>query len=239
MPDASAATAAFDLVGELTKRILSGVILAALLLGDLWIGKGWFAALLAVGALLLLREFMRLVWRGWRSPSARVAWFVFAVAYIGAAVAGLWFTRSQDNGFLASLLLFAAVWATDIGGFVAGRSIGGPKIAPRISPNKTWAGYFGAIVATVLVVFAALSWQFDAMPWDWHPVTLALYGSACMAVATVAQAGDFFESWLKRRAGMKDSGSLIPGHGGLFDRVDGLLPVAAIFPPLLQIVSHP
>ena len=226
-------------MSELTKRILSGVLLATLLLGDLWVGAGWFAALLAVGTLILWREYARLIWRGWPSVAARSIWVVLGVGYIGSAIYGLWFAREQ--GFFAALLLFVSVWATDVGAFVFGRVIGGPKIAPRISPSKTWAGLFGAIIVTVLVVFSAVSLeakivsQVDSYPWDWG-LYICLWGAlACAFLAVVAQAGDFFESWLKRRAGMKDSGSIIPGHGGLFDRIDGLLPVAALFPLLTQL----
>lgn len=226
-------------MSELTKRILSGVVLATVLLGALWLGGWWFAAVLVIGAVILVREYVSLIWQGWRSPVARVAWLVFGLGYISIALWGLWFAREQ--GFIAALLLFLAVWATDIGAYAAGRSIGGPKIAPRISPSKTWAGLFGAIVATILVVFslvtidAKVNAGVDSYPWDWG-LFICLWGAlACAALAILAQMGDFFESWLKRRAGVKDSGALIPGHGGLFDRVDGLLPVAAVFPILAQV----
>ena len=143
-------------MNELTKRILSGVLLAVVLLGDLWLGEWWYVALLVIGAVLTFREYMRLVLRGW-TGSARLAWTLFGVAYIGAAVYGLWFARQQ--GFVAALFVFLLVWATDIGAYAFGRTIGGPKIAPSISPSKTWAGYFGAVVVTTLVAFSAVSIQ--------------------------------------------------------------------------------
>jgi phosphatidate cytidylyltransferase len=223
-------------MNELTKRVLSGALLAALLIGDLWLGEWWYIALLGVGSVLAFREYMRLILRGWRSNGVRLAWTVFGLLYIGAAVYGLWYARQQ--GFFAALLLFFVVWATDIGAFIFGRAIGGPKIAPSISPSKTWAGLFGAVVSVVAVVFSLVSWQLGLDPTGWG-LLFVFYGiAACTLIAVVAQAGDFFESWLKRRAGMKDSGTLIPGHGGLLDRIDGLIPVAAIF-PLLGQVSFP
>jgi phosphatidate cytidylyltransferase len=228
-------------VNELTKRILSGVLLAVVLLGDLWLGEWWYVALLAIGAVLALREYMRLVLRGW-TGGARVAWTVFGIVYIGAAIYGLWVARQQ--GFVAALFLFLVVWATDIGAYMFGRAIGGPKIAPSISPSKTWAGYFGAVVVTTLVAFTMVAVQAYAengvysFPWDWGLMICLWAALGCAIVAAVAQAGDFFESWMKRRAGMKDSGTLIPGHGGLLDRIDGLLPVAALF-PLLSAVAIP
>jgi phosphatidate cytidylyltransferase len=215
-------------VGELTKRILSGVILAALLLGDVWVGEGWFAALLAVGGLILAREYLRLIWRGWPSSTARALWTTFGVVYVGAAITGLWVARSTEEGFFVTMVLFGVVWATDIGGYVFGRSIGGPKIAPSISPSKTWAGLVGGVVTVAAFILVVFTFRTEQWPNQWG-VALPLSMAGAALIAIIAQAGDFFESWLKRRAGMKDSGALIPGHGGLFDRIDGLLPVAILF----------
>lgn len=116
------------------------------------------------------------------------------------------------------LVLWALVvtWATDIFAYFAGRSIGGPKLAPRISPNKTWAGLGGGIVGAAVVGGLVAHLFGLGSPF--------LYLGAPMAV--LAQAGDLYESWIKRRSGVKDSGTLLPGHGGVLDRLDGLLPVA-------------
>ena len=141
------------------------------------------------------------------------------------------------------------VVATDVGAYLAGRTFGGPKIAPRISPSKTWSGLFGGMIAAALVL-VAIAW-FELHPrmaveggcsvshtcptFAERAVPVALSG---FLLAVVAQAGDFFESWMKRRAGVKDSGRLIPGHGGLFDRLDGLMAVAFVtgFVPLLAVL---
>lgn len=215
-------------MSELNKRILSGVILAALLLGDVWVGDGWFVALLAVGGLILAREYLRLIWRGWPSRLQRVLWTAFGIAYIGAAIAGLWVARSTEEGFFVTMVLFGVVWATDIGAFVFGRLIGGPKIAPSISPSKTWAGLGGGMITVAVVILIIFTVRTEQWPNQWG-IALPLSMIGAVLIAVIAQAGDFFESWLKRRAGMKDSGSIIPGHGGLFDRIDGLLPVAILF----------
>jgi phosphatidate cytidylyltransferase len=106
-------------------------------------------------------------------------------------------------------------WTTDISAYFAGRAIGGPKLAPRISPNKTWAGLLGGMAgAAVIGWIAAHFLRIDGI--------FLLLGAP---MAALAQTGDLFESWIKRRAGVKDSGSILPGHGGLLDRLDGLLPV--------------
>ncbi|MGB1539806.1 MAG: phosphatidate cytidylyltransferase, partial [Rickettsiales bacterium] len=125
--------------------------------------------------------------------------------------------REPAMGGSLSLLLYllAVIWATDIGAYFSGKQIGGPKMAPRISPKKTWAGLLGGMLSAT-IIGVILAWFF---PFP-HTFLQALWISPLLAV--VAQIGDLFESWLKREAGMKDSGTLIPGHGGILDRVDGL-----------------
>ena len=106
-------------------------------------------------------------------------------------------------------------WTTDIGAYFAGRGIGGPKLAPKVSPNKTWAGLLGGMVGAAVIGWIAA-----------HFLRIAgIFLLLGAPMAALAQAGDLFESWIKRRAGVKDSGSILPGHGGLLDRLDGLLPV--------------
>lgn len=109
-------------------------------------------------------------------------------------------------------------WSTDILAYVAGRSIGGPKLAPRISPNKTWSGLAGGVAGAAVAGWAVAAWLDLGMPF--------LVAGAAMGV--IAQVGDLYESWVKRRAGVKDSGRILPGHGGVLDRVDGLMPVAFV-----------
>jgi phosphatidate cytidylyltransferase len=135
----------------------------------------------------------------------------------------------RPEGLLAVLQIVSAVIATDVGAYFAGRTLGGPKIAPKISPSKTWAGLIGGMIAAGLV-FVGWAMYVQAL----HPWTFAVNGAVA---AIIAQAGDFFESWMKRRAGVKDSGRLIPGHGGLFDRLDGLLAVSFVLGILLLLSS--
>ncbi|MFW2852248.1 phosphatidate cytidylyltransferase [Sphingomonas sp. TX0543] len=140
------------------------------------------------------------------------------VVYCGLPVLALVFLRRQHEGLVFTLWALALVWACDIGAYFAGRTIGGPKLAPAISPNKTWAGLLGGVAAASLFGMF-MHWRFG-LPWR---MTLAT-----PALAVLSQAGDLYESWLKRRAGVKDSGALIPGHGGVMDRLDGLVPVAPV-----------
>lgn len=146
-------------------------------------------------------------------------WPASGLLYAGLPAVALIWLRQQPEGFALVMWTMGIVWATDIFAYFAGRAVGGPKIWPAISPNKTWAGLIGGMKAAA--IFAGLfAW---GLGWPTHPLLYALLGAG---LAILAQAGDFFESWLKRRSGVKDSGTLLPGHGGIMDRVDGLVPVA-------------
>jgi phosphatidate cytidylyltransferase len=151
------------------------------------------------------------------------------IVYCGVPVLALVILRREDAGLVLALWTLALVWATDIGGFFAGRAIGGPKLAPRISPSKTWAGLGGGVVlagvlGAVLHIYAGL------------PLRLAV---VTPVLAVLAQLGDLYESVLKRRAGVKDSGNLLPGHGGILDRLDGLVPVAPVAALLVVLPQLP
>lgn len=140
------------------------------------------------------------------------------IIYTGLPVLALLLIRKQPDGLLFAIWAMALVWMCDIGAFFVGRAFGGARLAPMISPNKTWAGFVGGIIAAG--AFGAV------LHFGWGlPLRLTL---ATPLLAVVAQAGDLYESWLKRQAGVKDSGSILPGHGGLMDRLDGLMPVAPI-----------
>jgi phosphatidate cytidylyltransferase len=140
------------------------------------------------------------------------------MAYAAVPTISLLYLHDQYDGIHLMLWTLAIVWATDIGAYFAGRSIGGPKLAPTISPNKTWAGLIGGTVAAI-VVGVSLAHLLHL------PMRLAGF-SGLLAVA--GQAGDLYESAMKRRAGVKDSGRLLPGHGGAMDRLDGVVPVACL-----------
>lgn len=155
-------------------------------------------------------------------------WSFTGMAYAVWLVVSLVSLRGHDAGGLSALLLvFFAVWATDIAAYFGGRAIGGPKLMPAVSPNKTWAGAVSGVVATIFVCLVYLVWA-DALitqSTTHRTGALALVMAALLAglLSVAAQAGDLFESGLKRKFGVKDSGSILPGHGGFMDRVDGLV----------------
>jgi phosphatidate cytidylyltransferase len=146
----------------------------------------------------------------------RRAWIAGAVVYAGAlAVAPIVLRLDEEDGFLAVIFLLAIVWMSDIGAYFAGRALGGPKLVPQVSPNKTWAGAVGGLLAAILAAVAVA--KLAALSAIFPLAVLAL------ALSVFAQAGDLFESFLKRRFHAKDSSHLIPGHGGLMDRLDGFV----------------
>ena len=208
---------------ELATRTAVGVILIAIALVEALLG-GWpFAILVAAIATIMYLEWWRMVGK-WG-----LGWKLFGFVYcLLPAISLLWIRERAEyegigSGFDLLIWVFLVVWSTDIGAYFAGRAIGGPKLAPSISPNKTVAGLLGGVAAATVI---AGRWVYAArLP------GMLLWIAALFAVA--AQLGDLFESGLKRRAGVKDSGTWLPGHGGLLDRLDGLVPVAVLTAALM------
>ena len=157
------------------------------------------------------------------TPERRV-WAVTGFGYAAAAeLASVLLRLDPVQGWTALMLVLLVVWVTDIGGYFVGRGIGGPKLWPRVSPNKTWAGAIGGFAASL-----AVAWGFSAFGLG-KTSALLLLGSA---LSIASQLGDLFESAVKRRFGVKDSSHIIPGHGGLLDRLDGFVAavvLAAVF----------
>jgi phosphatidate cytidylyltransferase len=155
----------------------------------------------------------------------RQVWLAGGIPYAGCLIIAPIVLRSDNAyGFLAIIFLFATVWTTDIVSYFVGRAVGGPKLIPDVSPNKTWSGAIAGLLGAVLaaIVFAKL-----AAIAQWFAMAML-----AVVLSVFAQAGDIFESFLKRRFGAKDSGHLIPGHGGLMDRLDGFI-VASVVAALL------
>lgn len=188
------------------------------------------AAILIAGAgMLLIAVAVAVVAATTAAVIARDGWLPAGVIY--SAVFGVSLIAIRDApeyGFSALIFVLGIVWATDSGAFFAGRLIGGPKLWPRVSPKKTWAGAVGGLITGALAgAVAAILFGVQVTP---ELVAVAI------GLSAVCQIGDLFESWVKRRFGAKDSGSIIPGHGGIMDRVDGL--TFAAMAALLVGVGH-
>jgi phosphatidate cytidylyltransferase len=241
---------------DLATRVVSSLVLAIIALAGAWWG-GWVAAVVVSAAVVVVhREWSQLTRARGNISRALVAgvvavlfcatagYWMWAMA-IAILLAGAGFLVARDIwtpagvlysavlglgilavrlapefGLLGTIFLFGVVWAADSGAFAAGRLIGGRKLWPALSPGKTWAGAIGGLVAGLLAGVIVLGVAR-------LPVNLSAM-VVCLALALISQAGDLFESWLKRRVGAKDSGTIIPGHGGMMDRVDGLVFAAGL-----------
>jgi phosphatidate cytidylyltransferase len=196
--------------GPLTGRVaVGGLALALASLAALHNSIPWVVAALVLGAVAV----------GWLAARSGAAWAAAGLIYAGALVASPGLIRiSPSFGLPAILWLFAVVWGADIAAYFAGRLFGGPRLWPTVSPGKTWSGAFvGALAGGVLgLMLAAWTSRLAALFW------------LGLATAIVSELGDLFESAVKRRFGVKDSSGLIPGHGGLMDRLDAFI-AASLF----------
>lgn len=200
-------------MSELLVRTLTGMLLIAVALFAAAKGGYVFAIFVAAAATAIYYEWSRIA-RGW-GFSWQIAGFVYALL---PALSLLWIRDRSHDQLNLLLWVFIVTWATDIGAYFVGRLVGRRRLAPSISPGKTVEGLYGGIAAATLLGGA---W---AMIIGLRPTVFVL----APLFALAAQGGDLFESWIKRRAGVKDSGTWLPGHGGLLDRVDGLVPVAVL-----------
>lgn len=213
---------------DLPVRLASAAVMIALAVGALVLGGTVFDTFVALVALATFVEFVLLVVRATDNIPFRLAALIAGALYIALAAGVL----AGAGDFLIVLIVGVTVF-TDTFAYFTGRAIGGPRIAPSISPSKTWAGLLGGMAGAALwVVLWVVSIE-AGIAGPRFELGLALGGENLgfaallgAGLAVLAQMGDFFESWLKRRAVVKDSSSVIPGHGGIFDRVDGMLPVA-------------
>jgi phosphatidate cytidylyltransferase len=203
------------IVGARTPRVMAAGIVT-LFGAAVWLGIGRIGATYVIAALgVIVAALLSPHRRGW---AALGACYAFAALLASVAV-----RLDQSYGFTALMLVLLVVWVTDIGGYFAGRGIGGPKLWPRVSPKKTWAGAVGGFAASLVVALGFAAFGLCKA----GPMVLL---AAVLSMAS--QLGDLFESAVKRRFGVKDSSHIIPGHGGLLDRLDGYVAaiiVAAIF----------
>ncbi len=209
---------------DLRLRVISAAVLLPVGLFCLWFALWSWALLVAAAALGMALEWVALCRAPRLGRAMRGAAIAAGLLYIGVPLACVIWLRADPVGVADLLFLLLIVWCGDIGAYAAGRWFGGPKLAPLISPGKTWSGAAGGLLASVLAgVVTSLALAGAASLWG-------LLVAALIALA--GQGGDLLESAVKRWAGVKDSGRSIPGHGGLLDRLDAVLtaaPVAALF----------
>ena len=207
---------------DLWLRVASAVVLAPLAVLAAYLGGAWFIGFWLLAAAGVLWEWMGLLAATRAMPGAtRAGWIAFGALYAGAMLAAPVVIRTDAAlGFTAMIFLFAVVWLTDIAAYFAGRLIGGPKLWPAISPNKTWSGAIAGAVAGIVGGLAV------AAVGGISPLAPIFILSLLLSV--ISQFGDLFESALKRRFGVKDASHAIPGHGGFMDRLDGFVAAAVV-----------
>lgn len=206
------------LVDPQVPRVLA--VFAYLSLACVMAVANWYSATLAFILAAALTLILFLV-EGRVYKRAHADWLAFGLLYLaGCGLSFLYLRAIPGSGMNLVVYLLLVVWGMDIGAYLTGRVVGGPKLMPQISPNKTWAGLFGGMALAAILGYAAAA-GFGAR----QPLTAL---GLAIVLGPVAQWGDFFKSYFKRRAGVKESGGLIPGHGGVLDRIDGLIP-ASIF----------
>lgn len=213
------------LKSNLALRIFSALFLSGIAIASLFYGSPLFEALLVAIFFLLILELKNMPFKG-KGPLLIVFYLVISFSSI------YWLFTWSGEGKKLILWLFCIVWFSDIGGYCAGKFFGGPKVLPKVSPNKTWAGVVGACFLTIFsLAFLEFYYDipFDMRDYDEIERIETSFFLISLIFSLLSQIGDFLASYIKRRLNIKDTGSLIPGHGGFFDRLDGLIFVSPIF----------
>ncbi|MDP2410589.1 MAG: CDP-archaeol synthase [Pseudolabrys sp.] len=215
-------------MSNLALRVISAAVMMPLALVIAYAGGVLFALFWAAAALAVLWEWSALVRGAALAPPARLGWYIAGAAYASVLLlAPLLLRADAAYGFLAIVMLFGIVWTTDVAAYFAGRALGGPKLMPSVSPKKTWSGAIGGTLGAMLVA-VALAYAFGI-------ANLPAIAVIALLLSVLSQIGDLLESWIKRRFGAKDAGQLIPGHGGVMDRLDGFW-AAALAAALIGVV---
>jgi phosphatidate cytidylyltransferase len=205
------------------QRVVSSIILIPLAVYAIFFSKSVFIFIAIALAILMTIEWLDIV----KTAKDQKKWRIIGFFYILIPIYAVIKIRLYDADVL--LWMFAVIWATDIFAFFAGRSFGGPKLAPSISPNKTWSGLAGGVIASMLIGFMS-SFMFQG--------GVLFFVFISLFIALLEQASDLFESKIKRIFGVKDSGNIIPGHGGVLDRLDGMMFVAPLVLFLISVFPH-
>lgn len=224
---------------DFTARIVSGLVLAPLTIAAIFYGGLAFQAFVAIAFGLSFKEWIRMARKG----DNTIRDGIIGILYIAFCFAAFLKLRLEmEQGLFLTIVLLAGVWASDIAAYFTGKFLGGPKLMPKVSPNKTWSGFIGGTLGSACTLMAMDYFATDfsrasgleSLPFA--PLEIAFMIGALFTV--FGQMGDLLVSWYKRRVGVKDTGTLIPGHGGILDRIDSLLFVTPFFFIVLQALGN-
>ncbi len=214
---------------EILRRVISALVLAPMTILVVYLGGIYFQACMIFLCVIMSLEWARIIQSGTTLTKLdRILWNTFGFVYVVTPCACLLYLRGLSNGFEIVLWLLLCVWATDIGAYFVGTTFKGPKIAPQISPKKTWSGLLGGSICAGIIGYFFYSGN------EFYHID---FFKMSFAIAIISQVGDFLESAIKRHFSLKDSGNLIPGHGGILDRVDGLV-TSSVFVAMLEIMVN-
>ena len=215
-------------------RLISSAILIPIVVAIVYIGGDVFNAFVGLCTGIALYEWVHMT-RKMRLPKKRLKTLMIlsGIFYLSISLYEMMSLRQLPDGLYMTLIFVACIWASDSGAYLFGKTIGGKKMCPGISPNKTWAGYVGALIGPVIILVTGMAIFFD------HPLSYSLitiiFG---ILIGITSQSGDLLISYMKRRANLKDTGALIPGHGGILDRIDALLLALPVYLAYVKIVME-
>lgn len=224
-------------LSSLALRLLSSLVLIPVVIGMIGLG-GWAYAILAALCIgIALAEWVNITKHIPGSTLFQTALILLGIVYLGGSFLEMVVLRRQMDGAYWTIIFMLVIWASDSTAYLFGKTIGGPKMSPTISPNKTWSGYAGALIGPALVLMAAVHvtpFFPEALPTP----SLLVTALAGILVGIAGQSGDLMISAMKRKAGLKDTGALIPGHGGILDRIDALLLALPVYLAYVEYVTE-
>mgnify|MGYP000514639890 CR=1 FL=1 len=224
-------------LSSLALRLLSSLVLIPVVIGMIGLGGWAYAILSALCIGIALAEWVNITKHIPGSTLFQTALILLGIVYLGGSFLEMVVLRRQMDGAYWTIIFMLVIWASDSTAYLFGKTIGGPKMSPTISPNKTWSGYAGALIGPALVLMAAVHvtpFFPEALPTP----SLLVTALAGILVGIAGQSGDLMISAMKRKAGLKDTGALIPGHGGILDRIDALLLALPVYLAYVEYVTE-
>ena len=225
-------------LSSLSLRIISSAVLIPIVVCIVAIGEEIFMGLIAICLAIGFMEWINIARHISMSRAAKFALIALGLVYLSVSFVEMIALREHTNGLFLTVMFMLCIWASDSVAYLFGKTIGGKKMSPTISPNKTWSGYAGALIGPALVTSIGMPIYFkwylyfdQEIPFD------VVYILAGLAIGIAGQSGDLMISAMKRKAGLKDTGAIIPGHGGILDRIDALLLALPVFLALIKYTS--